>query len=88
MRLAWTDEGNFPEATDTRQAYDLLADGFGDGFNGPFVITASAGLRRLAWPTVQADVEGLQTRAGRHPGRRRRDARPSPTIRPHPARTS
>ncbi len=41
LRLAWTDEGNYPEATDTHQAYDLLADGFGDGFNGPFLITAS-----------------------------------------------
>ncbi|HYN33997.1 MAG TPA: MMPL family transporter, partial [Ilumatobacteraceae bacterium] len=37
MRLGWADEGNFPEDTPTRQAYDLLARGFGDGFNGPFV---------------------------------------------------
>jgi RND superfamily putative drug exporter len=40
LRLAWTDEGNFPEGTSTRQAYDLLAEGFGEGFNGPFLITA------------------------------------------------
>jgi putative drug exporter of the RND superfamily len=39
MRLGWADEGNFPENTPTRQAYDLLAQGFGDGFNGPFLIT-------------------------------------------------
>ncbi|MFN0028756.1 MAG: MMPL family transporter [Acidimicrobiales bacterium] len=39
MRLGWADEGNFPEHTTTRQAYDLLAQGFGDGFNGPFLIT-------------------------------------------------
>ena len=39
MRLGWSDEGNFPEDTTTRQAYDLMAEGFGDGFNGPFIIT-------------------------------------------------
>ena len=39
LRLGWADEGNFPEDTATRQAYDLLAEGFGEGFNGPFVIT-------------------------------------------------
>ena len=43
MRMGWTDEGNFPEESDTHQAYDLLAEGFGDGFNGPFVITATTG---------------------------------------------
>jgi RND superfamily putative drug exporter len=42
IRLGWTDEGNSPEGSDTRRAYDLLADGFGDGSNGPFVITATA----------------------------------------------
>jgi putative drug exporter of the RND superfamily len=41
LRMGWTDEGNFPEESDTRQAYDLLAEGFGDGFNGPFVVTAT-----------------------------------------------
>jgi RND superfamily putative drug exporter len=43
MRLGWSDEGNFPEDTTTRQAYDLLAEGFGEGFNGPFLITAVPG---------------------------------------------
>jgi putative drug exporter of the RND superfamily len=40
MRLAWPDEGSFPETSSTHQAYDLLAEGFGPGFNGPFVVTA------------------------------------------------
>jgi RND superfamily putative drug exporter len=35
LRLGFSDEGNFPEDTTTRQAYDLLAEGFGPGFNGP-----------------------------------------------------
>ncbi len=43
IRLGWPDEGNFPDGSDTRQAYDLLADGFGDGFNGPIVVTATTG---------------------------------------------
>jgi RND superfamily putative drug exporter len=43
LRLGWADEGNFPVDTPTRQAYDLLSDGFGAGFNGPFVITAVPG---------------------------------------------
>ncbi len=43
LRLGWADEGNFPDDTPTRQAYDLLAEGFGPGFNGPFTITAVHG---------------------------------------------
>jgi len=38
MRLGFADEGNSPEETSTRQAYDLLAEGFGPGFNGPLVL--------------------------------------------------
>jgi RND superfamily putative drug exporter len=43
LRLGWADEGNFPEGTTTRQAYDLLAQGFGEGFNGPFLLTVVPG---------------------------------------------
>ena len=43
LRLGWADEGNFPKDTSTRQAYDLLAQAFGAGFNGPFVITVVPG---------------------------------------------
>ena len=40
IRLGFSDEGNYPEDTTTRKAYDLLADGFGPGFNGPlFLVT-------------------------------------------------
>ena len=38
LRLAFSDEGNFPEDTTTRRAYDLLAEGFGPGFNGPLLL--------------------------------------------------
>jgi RND superfamily putative drug exporter len=40
LRLGFSDEGNYAPETTTRQAYDLLADGFGPGFNGPFMIVA------------------------------------------------
>lgn len=43
MRLGWADEGNFPVDTPTREAYDLLAEGFGSGVNGPFAVTAILG---------------------------------------------
>ncbi|MEV4317302.1 MMPL family transporter [Actinocrispum sp. NPDC049592] len=38
MRLGFADAGTAPESSTTRQAYDLLAKGFGPGFNGPLVI--------------------------------------------------
>ncbi|MFE9334100.1 MMPL family transporter [Streptomyces sp. NPDC006925] len=34
MQLGLPDEGNQPESTTQRKAYDLLSDGFGAGFNG------------------------------------------------------
>jgi RND superfamily putative drug exporter len=40
LRLGTNDAGTDPEGTTTREAYDLLAEGFGPGFNGPFVIAA------------------------------------------------
>jgi putative drug exporter of the RND superfamily len=41
LRLASPDAGSDPAGTTTRQAYDLLADSFGPGFNGPLVLVAS-----------------------------------------------
>jgi RND superfamily putative drug exporter len=38
MRLGMPDDGSQPEGTTRRAAYDLLAEGFGPGFNGPFLI--------------------------------------------------
>jgi RND superfamily putative drug exporter len=38
MRLLFTDAGNDPSNLTTRQAYDLLAEGFGPGTNGPLVV--------------------------------------------------
>ncbi|MCC6438570.1 MAG: MMPL family transporter [Acidimicrobiales bacterium] len=38
MRLGQADAGSDPPSTTHRRAYDLLATGFGDGFNGPLLI--------------------------------------------------
>jgi RND superfamily putative drug exporter len=38
LRLGFSDEGNFNEGSTTREAYDLIADGFGPGFNGPLLL--------------------------------------------------
>jgi RND superfamily putative drug exporter len=41
LRLGSTDAGNDPKGKTTREAYDLLAEGFGPGFNGPFSMVAA-----------------------------------------------
>ena len=38
MRLGESDDGNLPTSTTQRQAYDLIADGFGPGTNGPLLV--------------------------------------------------
>jgi putative drug exporter of the RND superfamily len=45
LRLGASDSGNDPASTTTRKAYDLLAQGFGDGFNGPLLVVAQLGER-------------------------------------------
>jgi putative drug exporter of the RND superfamily len=40
LRLANSDAGSDPAGTSTRQAFDLLAKGFGPGFNGPLSLVA------------------------------------------------
>jgi RND superfamily putative drug exporter len=41
LRLGQPDAGNDAKNTTTRKAYDKLAEGFGPGFNGQFVLAAS-----------------------------------------------
>ena len=38
IRLGFGDYGNYPEATTVRRAYDLIAQGFGPGTNGPLFV--------------------------------------------------
>ena len=53
LRLGSSDQGNDPSSTTTRQAYDLLAGGFGPGFNGPLLLVAQT--------SSPADVAALRT---------------------------
>ncbi|MET9430725.1 MMPL family transporter [Streptomyces sp. NPDC003036] len=40
LHLGTSDQGNNPAGTTTRKAYDLLAEGFGPGINGPLTLVA------------------------------------------------
>lgn len=40
LHLGTSDQGNGPAAATTRKAYDLLAEGFGPGVNGPLTLVA------------------------------------------------
>lgn len=40
LHLGTSDQGNNPATSTTRQAYELLADGFGPGTNGPLTLVA------------------------------------------------
>ena len=42
MRLGFADAGNDAPSTTTRKAYDLMADGYGPGVNGPFEVVLDA----------------------------------------------
>src|SRR5690606_40366381 len=72
LRLGFSDEGNFAETTTTRRAYDLLADGFGPGANGPLhMIAELAEAGRLA--ALEPRLSRGPVRTGRKPSARRRD---------------
>ncbi|MEU8459957.1 MMPL family transporter [Streptomyces sp. NPDC029003] len=43
LHLGTSDQGNNPAGSTTRKAYDLLAEGFGPGTNGPLTVVARLG---------------------------------------------
>jgi RND superfamily putative drug exporter len=53
LRLGVNDAGTNPAGTTTRKAYDLLAEGFGSGFNGPLTMVAKL--------PAKGKGEGLET---------------------------
>ncbi|GAB2878961.1 MMPL family transporter [Streptomyces mayteni] len=63
LRLGFADAGNDPAANTSRQAYDLLAEGFGPGFNGPLVVVVDGGTEG-ATAAGAAAVETLNGTAG------------------------
>ncbi|MFE7816384.1 MMPL family transporter [Streptomyces sp. NPDC057433] len=54
LHLGTSDQGNDPKTSTTRQAYDLLADGFGPGVNGPLTLVTEVdgAADRLALDTL------------------------------------
>ena len=63
IRLGFTDDGGRPEGNSSRIAYDLIAEGFGPGLNGPFVVTA-----QTAAPGDSASVAQLAAAISADPG--------------------
>jgi putative drug exporter of the RND superfamily len=64
LRLGSADAGQDPPSSTTRKAYDLLAKGFGPGFNGTFQIVARTPNGKADLPKVQR----LATALSRTPG--------------------
>lgn len=96
LRLGAPDDGNDATSTTTRKAYDRLAEGFGPGFNGPLVLTATTprgpeGDRALA--RVTEAVSGAQDVAAVAPAQRNEAGDTAvltviPTTSPQDERTS
>src|SRR4051812_13513371 len=57
MRLGFPDAGNDRPSSMTRQAYDLISDGFGPGTNGPVIVAA-----KLPSPTDTGVMDGLRSK--------------------------
>lgn len=61
LRLGSSDASNDPANQTTHRAYELLAQGFGEGFNGPLLVVAKV-------PTAQQDVPLLRGAIAATPG--------------------
>jgi RND superfamily putative drug exporter len=64
MRLDSSDAGNDPSSTSSRHAFDLLAKGFGPGFNGPLLMVAELAQRNdgsalVELRTLMASTPGI-----------------------------
>ncbi len=70
INMGTADAGTAPASTTKRQAYDLLAEGFGPGFNGPLLVAVDKE-RRHATPSTACASRSLDR------GRRRRGHRPA-----------
>ena len=62
MRIGSSDAGSDPSKTTTRKAYDLLAKGFGPGYNGPLLLIA-----KIDNPAQKADFERIRAAVARTP---------------------
>jgi RND superfamily putative drug exporter len=59
LRLGSSDAGQDPPSSTTRKAYNLLADGFGAGFNGTFQIVARTPNGKADLPKVEQLAQAL-----------------------------
>ncbi|MDQ6835699.1 MAG: MMPL family transporter, partial [Actinomycetota bacterium] len=66
MRLGSADSGSDPASSTTRKAYDLLAQGFGPGYNGPLQLVAQvrSPADQATFARVERTVSGLGDVAG------------------------
>ena len=64
LRLGSSDAGQDPTSSTTRKAYDLLAKGFGPGFNGTFQIVARTPNGKADLPKVQKLADALGSTDG------------------------
>ncbi|MFI1397243.1 MMPL family transporter [Streptomyces sp. NPDC020681] len=66
LRLGFADAGNDAESTSSRQAYDLLAEGFGPGFSGPLIVVSDGGGAGAAAELQQVleETEGIAAVTG------------------------
>jgi RND superfamily putative drug exporter len=72
LRLGFSDESNFANDTTTKQAYDLIVEGFGEGSTGPVYLVAAiddpAQIEALAPVTEQVEATaGVATVLGPQP---------------------
>jgi putative drug exporter of the RND superfamily len=65
LRLGFSDAGTDPTSKTSRQAYDLLARGFGPGFNGPLLVVVQGDGRQ---PVDQRDVGAVRDALAAAPG--------------------
>jgi RND superfamily putative drug exporter len=60
VRLGAADQGTQPKEQTSRRAYDLLAEGFGPGFNGPIPIVVDVRGDQQAPERIYQDVRGIE----------------------------
>ena len=81
LRLGFSDESNFADDTTTKQAYDLIVDGFGEGSTGPIFLVAEVdGAGSASARSARASTTPVASRSATWPPSSAR----SPTTRPHP----
>ena len=64
MHLGFADAGNDAPSSTTRKAYDLMADGYGPGTNGPLQVVVDNGGATIPAATLDRVAQGLAAQAG------------------------